>query len=123
MGGNLTDWEGLDFVFVPAHAYESIRGVRPDLALNVLSFEEMPGEQVGRYTRLAWELGVPFFYSFNGDSVREVLGRYYWLHEVPLLELEPSPLPERLVQLGRSAVAPDSSSEPRHVVGWRRAST
>ena len=139
-GDALTDWEGVDFAFVPARASESLRGLQPDLALNMVSFQEMTTEQVDGYARLAWELGCPLVYSLNRDrspwnpeidSVRDVLGRYYWLHEVPLLELPytrlpdlktPS-LPERAVQWGLSALGRDLSVEYRHVVGWRRAST
>jgi hypothetical protein len=119
----LTDWEGIDFAFVPTQASDSLRGTQPDLTLNLGTFEKMPTEQVDGYGRLAWDLGCPFFYSSGDDSVRGVLGRYYWTYEVPLLELAPRPLPERLVQWSRSAAAPDSSFGYRHVVGWRRAST
>ena len=139
-GDALADWEGVDFAFVPAHASESLRGLRPDLALNMVSFQEMTTAQVDGYARLAWELGCPLIYSLNRDrspwnpelgSVREALGRYYRLHEVPLLELpytrmpelQTRSLPERAVQWGLSALAGESSFDYRHVVGWRRAST
>ena len=121
-GETLADWESVDFAFVPAYASDSLHGLQPDLTLSLASFEKLPAEQVDGYARLAWELGCPFFYSFNDDSARGVLGRYYWLHEVPLLELEAPPLPERLAQWGRSALDPELSSDYRHVVGWRRAS-
>ena len=110
----LADWESVDFAFVPTHASDSLAGP-PDLTLNMVSFQEMTTEQVDDYARLAWELGCPFIYSFNRDrpvepesSVREVLDRYYWLHEVPLLELRNAlrlSLPERAV-VGRSALGP-----------------
>jgi hypothetical protein len=134
------DWDGADFVFVPARASDVIRRTRPDLMLNMVSFQEMTTDQVDAYVRLAWELECPFIYSLNRDrspwnpevdSVREVLARYYRVHEVPLLELpytrmpelkKPS-LPERAVQWGLSALGRDSSFDYRHVVGWRRAST
>ena len=137
---DLSDWKELDFVFVPANARDSIRGVRPDLALNIASFPEMATDQVDSHARFAWALGCPLIYSFNREqspgnpeveSVREVLGRYYWLHEVPLLDLPytrmpglktPS-LPERALRWGLSAVAPESSLDYRHVVGWRHGST
>lgn len=135
------DWGGADFVFVPARASDAIRGVRPDLMLNMVSFQEMTTEQVDAYARLAWDLKCPFVYSLNRDrspwnpeleSVRQVLGRYYRVHEVPLLELpytrmpelKTPTLPERAVQWGLSAVGRrDSSFDYRHVVGWRRDST
>lgn len=139
-GDPLTDWESVDFVFVPAHASDALRGLQPALALNMVSFQEMTTEQVDRYAELAWELGCPLIYSLNRDrspwnpeieSVREVLGRYYWLHEVPLLalqythlpELKTSSLPERAARWGLSVLRRDSPFDYRHVVGWRRAST
>jgi len=134
------DWDDADFVFVPARATEALRRVRPNLMLNMVSFQEMTTEQVDAYTRLAWELECPFIYSLNRDrspwnpeidSVREVLGRYYWLHEVPLLplqythlpELRASSLPERATRWGLSVLRRDSPFDYRHVVGWHRAST
>ncbi len=102
----LADWESVDFAFVPTHMSDSLQGLRPDLTL-----------KADDYARLVWELGCPFIYSFSCDR-REVLDRYYWMHEVPLLELKTASLPERV----RSALARDSSIEYRHVVGWRRAS-
>ena len=122
-GDKLADWERVDFAFVPARASDALRGLRPDLTLNMVTFEEMTTEQVDAYARLAWELGCPLIYSFNGKSVRDVVGRYYWVHEVPLLELKTSPLPERLRQWGQAAVGQDTSFDYRHAVGWRRAST
>jgi hypothetical protein len=110
-GDSPPDLEDVDFAFVPAGVSGPLRGGRPDLVFKA--------EQLDGYARLAWELGCRFTYSFNSDKVRQGLSRYYWLHEVPLLELETPPLAERL----RSVVAPDSSSDCRHVVGWRRAST
>jgi len=138
-GDALANREGVDFAFVPARTSDSLHGLQPDLVLNLTSFQEMTPDQIDGYARLAWELGCPLIYSFNRDrspsnpeseSVREVLCRYYWVYEVPLLTLpytrmpEPTPsLRERAVRWGRSAFAPDSSLDYRHVVGWRRAST
>ncbi len=134
------DWDGADFVFVPARASDAIRRTRPNLMLNMVSFQEMTTEQVHAYVQLAWEVECPYVYSLNRDrspwnpeleSVREVLGRYYWMHEVPLLELpytrmpelKTLSLPERAVQWGLSALGRESSFDYRHVVGWRRVST
>jgi hypothetical protein len=100
--------EGIDFVFAATGASEALRSLPPDLAINP-----------DGHARLAWELGCPFVYTVNDDAAREAAGRYYWTHEVPLLELNRAPLPERL----RSMLAPDPSRGCRHVVGWRRAST
>jgi len=134
------NWENVDFAFVPARASDSLRGLHPNLAVNMVSFQEMTAEQVDGYARLAWELECPLIYSLNRDrspwnpeidSVREALSRYYRLHEVPLLdlpytrmpELKTPSLPERAVQWGLSALGRDSSFDYRHVVGWRRDST
>lgn len=118
--GDAPDMEGVDFAFVPAYASDSLRGLQAELTLDMASFDEMTTEQVDGYARLAWDLGCPFMYSFSRDAgVREVLSRYYWTHEVPLLELETRSLADRL----RSALGPDSPLDYRHSVGWRRAST
>jgi len=135
------DWEDADFVFVPARASNALHGIRPNLTLNMVSFQEMTTEQVDAYARLAWELECPFIYSLNRDrsrwnpeleSVREVLARYYWVHEVPLLELpytrfpelKQLALPQRAVRWMLSTLGRDDSQfDYRHVVGWRRAST
>jgi hypothetical protein len=135
------DWDAADFVFVPASVSEAVRGMRPTLMLNMVSFQEMTTEQVDAYARLAWELECPFAYSLNRDrsrwnpeleSVREVLARYYRVHEVPLLDLpytrfpeptEPTP-PQRAARWMVSALGGDDPQfDYRHVVGWRRAST
>lgn len=136
----LSSLKEVDFVFIPAAALDSMQPERLDLAVNMVSFQEMTTAQVDSYVALAHEVGCPYFYSLNRDrsphntelsSVRERLARYYWLHTVPVLDvpyqrpMERPPFPGKLgrgVQLIRSRLDAGPRHESyEHVVGWRRA--
>jgi hypothetical protein len=88
------DWQQADFVFVPTHAAGALRQVRPDLLVNLVSFQEMTTGQVEAYTALAASTGCPTLYSLNRDrshynaeldSVAQVLSQHYDLREIRLL--------------------------------------
>ena len=124
-GALFAGWEDADFVLVPHFALEALRPPRLDLALNMVSFQEMTTEQVAGYVEHAWELGAPYLYSLNRDrsvynteltSVRELIGRRFWVHEVPVL---PVPYGKWLHQVP-TADKP-GRDDYRHVVGWRRS--
>lgn len=81
-------WDDADFVFVPNDAYATVP--RPDLALNMVSFQEMTTEQVRTYAHWLADLDTPSVYSLNRDrslyndeltSVREILAERFWLEE------------------------------------------
>ncbi|MEK7077067.1 MAG: hypothetical protein AAB967_02445, partial [Patescibacteria group bacterium] len=64
---------------------------RPDLLINMESFQEMTTGQVEKYVRKAKEWGIPHVYSFNKDrapynpeltSVRTILEGHYHVREV-----------------------------------------
>jgi hypothetical protein len=125
------DWESVDFVMVPAGALHVVRPPRVDLALNMVSFQEMTTAQVRGYVQHAHEIGSPFLYSLNRDrslyntelsSVRELLAECYRTHEIPLLDLPYTKLPRAgaFVTRALEAVRDPRSNEYRHVVGWRR---
>jgi hypothetical protein len=129
-GGLPADWENADFVFVPHTRLDLVRPARLDLAINMVSFQEMTTAQVERYAAHAFEVGCPYFYSLNRDrspynpdltNVREILSAHFWLHEVEVL---PVSYTKMLDQPGKrlkrpKALAP-ADLDYRHVVGWRR---
>jgi hypothetical protein len=137
-GDPFTDWERYDFIFIPAGRLDAMRLPRADLTVNMVSFQEMTTQQVDDYVSHAWHIGCPYLYSLNRDrshynpeirSVREVIGRYYWPREVPLLDVPYTNVSGdrlggrwgRAVRWTLSALrAP--ADEYRHVIGWRRAS-
>jgi putative sugar O-methyltransferase len=126
-------WEDTDFIMVPAGALDVARPPRVDLALNMVSFQEMTTEQVRAYVEHAHAVGAPYLYSLNRDrsfyneqlsNVRDILAERYRPHEIPVLELQYTELP-RTGPAGRLArlLAVGGGSRPnayRHVVGWRR---
>ena len=69
--------------------------------------------------KAAYDLGCPMLYSLNRErsgyntelsSVSEIIGKYYWLHEV------------KVMPVGYQKMLDDGPSERdyRHLVGWRR---
>jgi hypothetical protein len=131
-GGLPADWEEADFVFVPHTRLDVVRPERLDLAINMVSFQEMTTAQVERYAAHAFEVGCPFLYSLNRDrspynpdltSVREVLGEHFWLHEVEVLPVSYTKmldLPRKRLKRPKALAAADAGLDYRHVVGWRR---
>jgi hypothetical protein len=127
------DWQSVDFVMVPAGALEHARPPQLDLALNMVSFQEMTSAQVRGYTHHAHELGAPFLYSLNRDrslynteltSVREIVSERYRVHEIPVLDMPYTKLPRAgaggLVDRTLNPLRDPKANEYRHVVGWRR---
>ena len=116
------DWDAADFVFVPASVSEAVRGMRPTLMLNMVSFQEMTTEQVTAYVERAHALGCRFLYSLNREksgynpeieSVSRIIDRYYWPREVSLLPVSYQKM------LDEEA----SPNDYKHVIGWRRIVT
>ncbi len=113
------DWQTVDFVFVPNYWLEELAPPRVDLAVNMVSFQEMTAAQVGAYVQRAFDLKTPFLYSLNRersaynteiDSVSEIIGRRYWPHDV-------SPMP---MGYQRMLDDPPAKNDYRHTLGWRR---
>lgn len=135
--------EHWDLVFLPSWALGQIAQWRPDLAVNMVSFQEMRADQVDRFAALLHGMGCSRLYSLNRDrsphnseivSVRRSLEPYYRLEEVRVLGYPYNFLsPDRRVDrvrrgVGRllRAMLPDARAEDRtfryrHVVGHRRA--
>ena len=87
-------WQDADFIFVPNQHADAVRDARPDLLVNLVSFQEMTAKQVETYTELAAAAGCPAIYSLNRDRsahneeidrVSAILSRHYELREISLL--------------------------------------
>ena len=126
-------WEETDFIMVPAGALGAARPPRLDLALNMVSFQEMTTAQVRGYVEHAHAAGAPFLYSLNRDrsayntelsSVRQLIAEKYRVHEIPLLDLPYTKLPKAgasaAIDRALSPARDPDANEYRHVVGWRR---
>jgi hypothetical protein len=114
------NWRDCDFIFLPNTALGEFMPERLDLAINMVSFQEMTREQVVGYVRHAHELGCPFLYSLNRDrssynreldSVSAVIAQFYWPREIQVLSVPYQKM------LGDSP----SVNDYKHIIGWRRA--
>jgi hypothetical protein len=119
------NWSELDFIFTAHTTLEELDPPYVDLALNMVSFQEMTDKQVEAYARRARELGARYLYSFNRDrgpynpqitSVRAMLDRHFWLHPVTVL---PEPYTE-LRMRDKKKPREVGEFDYRHVIGWPR---
>lgn len=115
----LAGWRNLDFVFLPTTFPDVVPPGRPDLCVNMVSFQEMTTDQVQSYTRKAFDLQCPFLYSLNRErspynrelkSVTDVLSRFYWPHFIDILP----------VSYQKMLDEEPSETDYKHLVGWRR---
>lgn len=149
-GGSDPHWTE-DFVFFAHADLKAMQPPRLDLALSVASFEEMTRKDMGGYVETAWNLGAPYLYSLNRersldnpqlDSVSDVLSRCFWPHEIPVLEIPHTHLPEPDTEhratkprdKGRNTREdkvkgegdegkPEPGNGYRHIIGWRKIET
>jgi hypothetical protein len=100
----LGDLESYDFVFLPHFHFMAMPKMRIDLAINMVSFQEMTTQQVEAYAARLREFGCADLYSLNRDrskhntelsTVSEALGRHYELTRVGLLDEPYTQLAER----------------------------
>ena len=91
----LGELEAYDFVFLPHWYFPRMQRARIDLAINMVSFQEMTTDQVEGYAQVLRRLGCPAIYSLNRDrskhnaelsTVSEALGRHYQLRQVEVLD-------------------------------------
>ena len=61
------DFSQYDFIFVPNTAWGTLRKQRIDLAMNMISFQEMTDEQVRSYVSRQADFECPRLYSLNRD--------------------------------------------------------
>ena len=95
--GEITgDISAYDFVFVPHYQFEQTQLPPLDLAINMISFQEMTTEQVEGYVRQLHTIGTKSLYSLNRDrsahntqltAVSSILEQYYDLTEIAVLEV------------------------------------
>ena len=114
------DLSRFDFVFLPHFDYGALQGQAIDLAINMVSFQEMTTEQVDAYVRAMKDLGAPALYSLNRDrskhnkqlsSVSEVMGAHYEVEALELLDLQYDQL--KSFHAGQPAAVTDY----RHLIG------
>ena len=93
-----------DFVFLPHFAFPRLPAGQIDLAVNMISFQEMTTGQVDSYARTLRQLRCPALYSLNRDrsrhnaelsTVSEILARHYPMAPVELLDEPYTQLAER----------------------------
>ena len=91
---NIRDY---DFVFLPHYYFPQLGGQGLDLAINMISFQEMTTMQVRTYVRLLKKFGCPTIYSLNRDrsknnheltTVSEITQLYYEIEVIKLLDLQ-----------------------------------
>jgi hypothetical protein len=116
-----------DFVFVPHTSLAAIPAAQIELALNMVSFQEMTTEQVQSYVDRLFALGCPALYSLNRDrspynreltNVREIIGTRFDVDEIEVLPVSYTKLVSRaeLAEL-RAREPKRSSRDYRHVIG------
>jgi putative sugar O-methyltransferase len=113
------NWRDYDFIFTPNTALADLTPDRLDLAVNMVSFQEMTTAQVTSYVARSHELGARFLYSLNRekssmndelDSVTRIVSQYYWPREVEILK----------VSYQKMLDEPPAKSDYTHIIGWRR---
>ncbi len=114
------DLSAYDFVFLPHFDYGALEGQRVDLALNMVSFQEMTTEQVDAYVAAMKGFGAPALYSLNRDRskhnkqlslVSEIMALHYEVEALELLELQYDQL--KSFHAGQ----PPAVTDYRHLIG------
>jgi hypothetical protein len=113
------NWRDYDFIFTPNTALSDLTPDRLDLAVNMVSFQEMTTAQVTSYVAKSHQLGARFIYSLNRDksamndeldSVTRIISEYYWPRDVSILK----------VTYQKMLDEPLGKNEYKHVIGWKR---
>jgi hypothetical protein len=117
-----------DFILIPHFFLADSELPRPDLAVNVASFQEMTTEQVQRHAASLRGLGCPLLYSLNRErspynpeltSVSAAISESYSVQEVPVLDAPYTTL-GRVPAARRAGGGPRApESEYRHLLGRR----
>jgi hypothetical protein len=111
-----------DFVFLPHYYFPKLGGQPLDLAVNMVSFQEMTAAQVENYVRLLREFGCMRMYSMNRDrsehntqlgTVSEIINKYYNTKTIEVLDIPYNQL--RPSSKGRKELG---VHDYRHQFGW-----
>jgi hypothetical protein len=122
------EWLEADFVLLPNTALDDVTPPHIDLAVNMVSFQEMRADQVDRYIAHAYDRRTPLLYSLNREtgaynpelkSVSEIVGKYYRFHQVDVLPVPYGDFPEPVPKVVKGDALKRAKSY-RHLVGWRR---
>ncbi len=126
-------WEGVDFVFLPNTAMDAFRPPKLDLAINMVSFQEMTTAQVRDYVSAAAKLECPYLYSLNRDKsshnpqlshVGELIAESFRVEEIDILPDDYTAAAKPIVRkgkrkrayhhlVGRAKVASGRAGDPR----------
>jgi hypothetical protein len=135
-------WADYDFIFLPHTRLDLVSFDRLDLAINMVSFQEMTTEQVNAYVRHAFEQGCSYLYSLNRErsqynpelsGVTQIIDEFFWPHEIDVLPVSYNQmLPPRKGKIGRPRITakelqagkkPPPNPGYKHLIGWRRVET
>ena len=117
-------WLEADFVFVPNTLAHFVDVAPLDLAINMVSFQEMTAAQVRRYANLFALARCPTLYSLNRErspyntelaSVSQALAEWYQLTEVPVLDTDYTSAMKKAPR--RDRMTERSELGYRHLVG------
>lgn len=93
---NPQDFSAYDFVFLPHYTFEQLQLPQLNLAINMVSFQEMTTEQVEGYARHLAKMGCTHLYSLNRDrskhnrqlsAVSTILQQFYEMRPIEVLDI------------------------------------
>jgi glycosyltransferase involved in cell wall biosynthesis len=120
----LADAAGAELVFVPHTRARELVGRHLDLAVNMVSFQEMTGAQVRDYAAILAEAGCPLLYSLNRerspyntelDAVSAALSERFVLTEVSVLGTDYTTVTKKPPKAGKPVERTEFNY--RHYVG------
>ena len=130
----LSQWRDIDFLFLSNTFLDEFAPERLDLAINMVSFQEMTSDQVRGYTEKAYELQSPYLYSLNRDrspynpelsNVSEIIAERFWPHEIPVLPVSYTKMLNKIpkakdlkARLKKKVAKP--GTDYKHIVGRHR---
>jgi hypothetical protein len=115
-----SDWQHVDFVFVPESELASFQPPRVDLVVDLMALRNMTDSRIHVHVQRAFDVAARYFYSLEPGPVFPVepprawriAEMLYWTH----------PIPPRLDAsvFGVSADRAPQVDDYAHLIGWRR---